>query len=200
MAGIRIPALSGRSEAATGDDSLPGLWSLVSPSAPNRGNPIKPGGLTDSRSEPGKRPIDGKDSLLRSFRLRQPPRAAADERLLEFGASTGRDVRDPRHHTRRAKAAMKGLLLTIRWAANQRVSRSQCLQGKWLATRLRTSRPKLPRRSSAMSRRHLVNTLRSWVHCAQPVAGNHLVVSTVWLGSPKRRLSNCFSRALLGCG
>jgi hypothetical protein len=35
-----------------GDDSLPGLWSLVSPSAPNRGNPIKPGGLTDSRSEP----------------------------------------------------------------------------------------------------------------------------------------------------
>ena len=44
MAGIRIPALSGRSEAATGDDSLPGLWSLVSPSAPNRGNPIKPGG------------------------------------------------------------------------------------------------------------------------------------------------------------
>src|ERR1035441_5657353 len=75
MAGIRIPALSGRSEAATGDDSLPGLWSLVSPSAPNRGNPIKPGGLTDSRSEPGKRPIDGKDSLLRSFRLRQPPQS-----------------------------------------------------------------------------------------------------------------------------
>ena len=28
-----------------GDDSLPGLWSLVSPAGLNRGNPIKPGGL-----------------------------------------------------------------------------------------------------------------------------------------------------------
>jgi hypothetical protein len=35
-----------------GDDSLPGPWKLVNPSAPNRGNAIKPGGLTDSCSEP----------------------------------------------------------------------------------------------------------------------------------------------------
>src|ERR1035441_3374407 len=35
-----------------GDDSLPGPWNLVSPSAPNHGNPRKPGGLTDSCSEP----------------------------------------------------------------------------------------------------------------------------------------------------
>src|SRR5216684_2739105 len=35
-----------------GHDSLPGLWNLVSPSAQNPGNPIKPGGLTDSCSEP----------------------------------------------------------------------------------------------------------------------------------------------------
>ena len=28
-----------------GDDSLPGPWNLVSPSAPNCGNPTKPGGL-----------------------------------------------------------------------------------------------------------------------------------------------------------
>src|ERR1035437_9369656 len=84
-----------------------------------------------------------------------------------------------------AESTMRWLLLTIRWAANQRIARSHCLQGKWLATKLRTSRPKLPRRSSAVSRRHLVNTLRSWVHCAQPVDVNHLVVSTVWLGSPR---------------
>ena len=32
--------------------------------------------------------------LLLSFRLRQPPRAVADEHLFEFGAGTGRDVRD----------------------------------------------------------------------------------------------------------
>jgi hypothetical protein len=38
------------------------------------------------------------ERTLRSFRLRQPPRAAADERLFEFGAGTGRDVRDQRHH------------------------------------------------------------------------------------------------------
>src|SRR4030095_5856197 len=35
-----------------GDDSLPGPWNLGGPSAPNRGNPIKTGGLTDSCSEP----------------------------------------------------------------------------------------------------------------------------------------------------
>src|SRR5450759_2387109 len=36
--------------------------------------------------------------LLLSFRLRQPPRAVADEHLFEFGAGTGRDVRDHWHH------------------------------------------------------------------------------------------------------
>ena len=35
-----------------GDDSLPEPWNPVSPSAPNRENPIKPGGLTDSCGEP----------------------------------------------------------------------------------------------------------------------------------------------------
>src|SRR5450759_1242421 len=35
--------------------------------------------------------------LLLSFRLRQPPRAVADEHLFEFGAGTGRDVRDHWH-------------------------------------------------------------------------------------------------------
>ena len=95
-----------------------------------------------------------------------------------------------------AESTMRWLLLTIRWAANQRIARSHCLQGKWLATKLRTSRPKLPRRSSAVSRRHLVNTLRSWVHCAQPVDVNHLVVSTVWLGSPREtHLRNGFGES-----
>jgi hypothetical protein len=41
-----------------GDDSLAGQRNLVSPSAQNLGNPIKPGGLTDSRSEPIKLTLD----------------------------------------------------------------------------------------------------------------------------------------------
>src|ERR1017187_2775905 len=59
--------------------------------------------------------------------------------------------------------------------------------GGWRqATTLRTSPTMFPRRASAASSHLLFSTLTSWFHCAHPVAVNHLVISTVWLGSAGR--------------
>src|SRR5664280_1651129 len=64
--------------------------------------------------------------------------------------------------------------------------------GGWRqATTLRTSPTMFPRRASAASSHLLFSTLTSWFHCAHPVAGNHLVVSTVWLGSAVRVSELC---------
>src|ERR1019366_9176401 len=64
------------------------------------GRGFSPYPLPDASVPLGEEFINGKDPLLRSFRLRQPPRAVAGEHLFEFGAGTGRDVRDHRHHKR----------------------------------------------------------------------------------------------------
>src|ERR1035437_2185324 len=64
--------------------------------------------------------------------------------------------------------------------------------GGWRqATTLRTSPTMFPRRASAASSHLLFCTLTSWFHCAHPVAVNHLVVSTVWLGSAVRVSELC---------
>src|ERR1035437_5999918 len=64
--------------------------------------------------------------------------------------------------------------------------------GGWRqATTLRTSPTMFPRRASAASSHLLFSTLTSWFHCAHPVAVNHLVVSTVWLGSAVRVSELC---------
>src|ERR1017187_11000913 len=64
--------------------------------------------------------------------------------------------------------------------------------GGWRqATTLRTSPTMFPRRASAASSHLLFSTLTSWFHCAHPVAVNHLVISTVWLGSAVRVSELC---------
>src|ERR1035437_1302316 len=64
--------------------------------------------------------------------------------------------------------------------------------GGWRqATTLRTSPTMFSRRASAASSHLLFSTLTSRFHCAHPVAVNHLVVSTVWLGSAARVSELC---------